>query len=235
MKTSTSAKRPEYDIKTYRRIRRTIGYLGISLPLSLVILSLIPFFNTSVKGSISEYYFSNLREILTGVLCAVGLFLIRYTGSKDSTFWKNDSLLTNIAGYMAFGVAFFPTNPDNWSEKIYTFIPLNYSFLGYFHYAFAAVFFITLAIISINIFTIGQKADKDIQVSTLNENNIYRICGYSMLIFILLIPVFAIVKIFSYATLLFEALALFAFGISWLIKGRALGDEGIIGEKLYRE
>jgi len=70
------------DIFTYRRIRRAIGYLGLSLPILLVALSFIPFFKTSLQPSISHYYFTNLREIFTGTLCAVGLFLICYKGSK---------------------------------------------------------------------------------------------------------------------------------------------------------
>lgn len=53
-----------------------------------------------------------------------------------------------------------------------------------------------------------------------------------MLVFILLIPAFNKVH---YATLIFESLALFSFGTSWLIKGRVLGDKGKIGEKIYRE
>jgi hypothetical protein len=223
------------DIKTYRRIRRAIGFLGISLPIVLIILSLIPFFKTPIQYSISDYYYTNLRELFTGVLCAVGLFLIRYIGFKSSSFWKNDNLLTNIAGYMAFGIAFFPTNPDSWSEKIYTLIPLDFKLLGYIHYGFAAIFFFLLSIISINIFTIGQKVSDQIPVSIFNENYIYRICGYLMLVFIIMIPIFSILKIFSYSTLLFEALALLSFGISWLIKGRALGDKGKIGVKIYRE
>ncbi len=235
MKNPSGFRNSENDIKTFRRIRKSIGYLGISLPIVLVFLSLIPFFKTSVQASISNYYYTNLREIFTGVLCAVGLFLIRYTGFKSSSFWKNDNLLTNIAGYMAFGVAFFPTNPDSWAEKIYTLVPLNLNLLGYIHYGFAAIFFFILAIISINVFTIGQKTNNQIPVSVFNENYIYRICGYLILFFILMVPVFSLLNVFSSSTLLFEALALFSFGTSWLIKGRALGDRGKIGERIYRE
>lgn len=225
----------ENDIITYRRIRKAIGYLGIGLPIALVVLPLIPFFMTAVQSSISGYYYTNLRELLTGVLCAVGLFLIRYKGFKGSSIWKNDDLLTNIAGYMAFGIALFPTNPDDWPAKIYTIVPLNYGFLGYIHYGFAAVFFIILAIISINIFTIGQKPDEGVKKSLLNENYIYKACGYLILLFIILIPIFAHFDIFYQSTLAFEGLALFSFGISWLIKGRGLGDKGMMGRVLYRE
>lgn len=169
------------------------------------------------------------------MLCAVGLFLIRYIGFKSSSFWKNDNVLTNIAGYMAFGIALFPTNPDHWDEKIFTLIPLNMKFLGYIHYGFAAIFFFILAIISINVFTIGQKANEQIPVSMFNENYIYIICGYLILLFIIMVPIFSILHVFPSSTLLFEALALFSFGISWLIKGRALGDKGKVGVRIYRE
>lgn len=225
----------ENDIDTFRRIRTAIGYLGIFLPIVLIILSLIPFFGTSIQVSISNYYYTNLREIFTGILCAVGLFLIRYKGFRGSSFWKNDNLLTNIAGYMAFGVALFPTNPDCWNDKIYTLIPLNFKLLGFIHYGFAAVFFLILSILSINVFTIGQKENTDIPMSIFNENHIYRICGYLILIFILLILVFSLINVTAYSTIIFEALALFSFGISWLIKGRAMGDKGEIGKKIYRE
>jgi hypothetical protein len=225
----------ESDIQTYRRIRRAIGYLGISLPIVLLILSFIPFFHTPVQCSISDYYYTNFREIFTGILCATGLFLIRYVGFKSSTFWENDNLLTNIAGYMALGIAFFPTSPDGSAEKIYSFIPIDKPFLGWIHYGFAAVFFILLAIISIRVFTIGQKPHQGLHKSAIDENNLYKICGYLILTFVILVPVFSVLKIFPYSTLLFEALCLFTFGASWLIKGRALGDKGKIGRRIYRE
>jgi hypothetical protein len=225
----------ENDNQTFWRIRRAIGYLGISLPIVLVIFSLIPFFNTPVQSSISSYYYTNLREVLTGILCAVALFLIRYVGFKNRKFWLNANLLTNIAGFMALGIAFFPTNPDCWSQKIYTLVPVNMKLMGIIHYGFAAVFFSILAIISINIFTIGSKGDDKIPVSLFFENHIYKTCGWLIVLCIILIPICASLKLVFCSTLILEALALFSFGISWLIKGRALGEKGIIGRKLYRE
>jgi hypothetical protein len=234
MNTTTSNQSSENDIATYRRIRSAIGILGISLPIVLLILPLFPFFKTSIQESISHYYYTNLRDLFTGVLCAVGLFLIRYKGHENPIFWKNDSLLTNIAGYMAFGIALFPTNADDCCQKIYTIIPKCQPLIGIIHYAFAATFFVVLAIVSINVFTIGQKVNLNIPVSLINENKIYRTCGYLMLIFIILVPILAAFN-FSNTTLICEALALFSFGTSWIIKGRTLGDKGKIGEKIYRE
>ncbi|MEP6803416.1 MAG: hypothetical protein ABI892_02755 [Flavobacterium sp.] len=224
-----------YDIFTYRRIRRAIGYLGISLPILLVGLSLISLFKTAVQPSISDYYYTNLREIFTGTLCAVGLFLICYRGRGNYSIWKNDNLLTNIAGIMALGVALFPTNPDDFKAKIYTLIPYSAKWLGWLHYGFAALLFLIFALLAINVFTIGQENETRTPKSILNENNIYRFCGYSIIVFIIMVPIAENFDLFNYSTLVLEALSLFAFGIAWLIKGRALGDKGVIGQKLYQE
>jgi hypothetical protein len=124
---------PETDIQTFRRLRKAIGWMGMSLPFVLVLLSLIPFFKTSIQQSISYYYYTNLREIFVGVLCAVSLFLIRYRGFDNPVFWKNDNKMTNLAGIMALGVALVPTNPADCSEKIYTLIPVCAKFIGWFH------------------------------------------------------------------------------------------------------
>lgn len=220
---------------TYRRIRRAVGYLGISLPILLVGLSFIPFFKTTIQSSISHYYYTNFREIFTGTLCAVSLFLIRYKGHKNSVFWKNDNLLTNVAGFMALGVAFIPTNPDMECHKIYTLIPYGWKWIGILHYAFAGILFLIFALLAICVFTIGQNKESVIPKSIFDENNIYRFCGYAILVFVIMVPVAAHFKLFPNSTLVFEALSLFAFGTAWLIKGRALGDKGIIGEKLYGE
>ncbi|WPO80894.1 hypothetical protein [Flavobacterium sp. KACC 22761] len=224
-----------FDIFTYRRIRRAIGYLGICLPILLVGFSLIPFFQTSIQPSISDYYYTNLREIFTGILCAVGLFLIRYKGHGNISVLKNDNLLTNIAGVMAIGVALVPTNPADFSQKIYTLIPSAKTWLGWIHYGFAGVFFLILALLAINVFTIGQTNETGTPKSILNENNIYKFCGYTILASLILVPISEKFKLFAYSTLVFETIALFAFGIAWLIKGRALGDTGKIGQKLYQE
>jgi len=164
-----------------------------------------------------------------------GQTLIRYQGFKNPSIWKNDSLLTNVAGFMAFGVALIPTDPDKCIDKQYTLIPICHNIVGYLHYGFAAIFFLILSLISYNIFTIGQNKEVDIPISLLNENKLYRTCGILIFLSIVLIPIFASLEIIDNSTLILETIALFSFGISWLIKGRILGDKGKIGEKLYRE
>jgi hypothetical protein len=223
------------DVSTYRRIRRSIGYLGVGLPIALILFSLIPFFKTSIQPSISHFYYTNLREIFTGTLCAVGLFLVRYKGFGNKKWWRNDNLLTNIAGVMAFGVAFIPTDPIFPMTRNTTLIPYDWNFLGGLHFTFAGTLFLSFSILSIFVFTLGQKNESGIPKSLFDENNIYRFCGYSILLFIALVPLCNALKLFDHSTLVLEALSLFAFGIAWLIKGRALGQTGKTGEKLYRE
>ncbi|MCC8360061.1 hypothetical protein [Salinimicrobium sediminilitoris] len=223
------------DIFTYRRLRRAIGYLGIALPVLLVVFSFIPFFKTEVQPSISDYYYTNLRDIFTGTLGAVGLFMISYKGHWNKSLLKNDQLLTNIAGIMAVGVALIPVTPEFEVENILTLIPYDFSWLGWFHYGFAALLFGSFALLAINVFTIGQNEPQDIPVSTINENHIYRFCGIAIIILMILVPVSEMLKLFRYSTLILESLALFFFGAAWLIKGRALGDRGKLGEKIYRE
>lgn len=225
------------DVFTYRRIRQAIGWLGIALPLVLVCFSFIPFFKTELQPSISHYYYTNLRELFTGTLSAVGLFLIRYKGHVNPSILRNDSLLTNLAGIMAFGAVLVPTAPEAEVDldNLYTLIPYPGEWLSWVHYGFATALFLIFANLAINVFTIGQAQNKDIPVSAVNENKIYRFCGYSILVFIAMVPISDHFDLFPYSTLVLEALALFVFGFAWLIKGRALGDTGKIGEMVYRE
>ena len=220
---------------TYRRLRRAIGYLGMALPILLMLASLFPTY-VQLQPSISHYYYTNVRELFTGILCAVGLFLVRYKGMGNSKWWLNDNLLTNIAGCMAFGVALVPTNPEFECDKIYTIIPSNWEPLGWIHFGFAGTLFAIFALLSLKVFTQGQKRAEHVPVSMLDENYIYTFCGILIIVCLVLIPVCAKwLPQFTHATLVFETIALFAFGSSWLIKGRALGDTGKIGEKIYGE
>jgi cellulose synthase/poly-beta-1,6-N-acetylglucosamine synthase-like glycosyltransferase len=95
--------------------------------------------------------------------------------------------------------------------------------------------FLSFSIIAINVFTIRQETDKGLSKSIFNENNIYRFCGYSIIVLMALIPLCSYFQFFKYSTLVLEALSLFFFGTAWIIKGRALGDKGNTGKALYGE
>ncbi|MDN5765380.1 MAG: hypothetical protein L0H96_06015 [Humibacillus sp.] len=59
-------------------------------------------------GSISAYYYTPVRTVLVGSLCAIGVVLIVYKGHSPE-----EDVLLNFSGFMAVVVAMVPTVPDN--------------------------------------------------------------------------------------------------------------------------
>lgn len=217
---------------SYHFIRRAVGILGISLPVVLLFGLLLLTDCHEIEGSISKYYHTIMRNFLVGVLCAVALFLFSYRGYKlkiekrksteDKTKRKkppiNDNWAGNFAGIFALGVAFFPTTIrcDDLTQCI-TEVYLR-SFIGYVHLASALFFFLALAYISYILFPRGRKKQK---------NRLYKRCGVTIVIctFTLLIYVPLLKKhlpgVEKFSPVFFlETIALIAFGISWLVKGR---------------
>ena len=90
---------------SYMFLRKTVGWIGTLLPVVLIAGNVI-FFTTSLPGSMSGYYYTHMRDVFVGALCALGVFLVAYAGDDEVDRW-----ITNIAGLGAIGVAFFPTKP----------------------------------------------------------------------------------------------------------------------------
>ena len=59
------------EIISYYTMRRAIGVLGITLPLILLAGSFLLGDCKEVQGSISTYYYTNMRNIFVGFNCAV--------------------------------------------------------------------------------------------------------------------------------------------------------------------
>lgn len=225
------------DKNTYRRIRTAIGIIGFILPLTLIVGTEIDFFQTVKKPSISHYYYSNFREIFTGSLCAVGLFMLLYKGYGNAKWWKNDKLLTNIAGVMAFFVAFVPTEPEMNDPHLYSLIPEYRPIMNVIHLLSASILFVAFSILSFFAFTEGSKMET--RPGLMHENKIYRFCGLGIVICIVIILIFmkneALGKMVPHMTLYMETVALFLFASSWLVKGRGFGDKGNLGRMIYSE
>jgi len=234
-------------IVSYLAIRRAIGWLGLLLPFmlllgnyvvnSLDILNSNFFINTSCytapykdagsfKFSISHYYYSSVGELFTAVLCAVALFMFCYKGHKLRPGEKglSDSAMANLAGIFALGVVLFPTS-STWciTDNMRSF--LSSSNTGYIHFSFACLFFITLAIMSMVNF---RRTERREEFGKLKNHKTYLACGIIMLACLALIAVYSIwiqpMQIGwldkTHPVFCLEAIALIAFGISWLIKGR---------------
>jgi len=213
----TSSPLPE--VSSYRALRRALGVLGILLPLLVTTLAKV-FGGTGCQPSVSAYYHTSAREVFVGVLAIVGAFLIAYKG-----FDRTDDRASDLAGLAALGVAAFPCKSDHAGPSIGTF-QLSQSWSNGIHVASATVLFLTLAAISAFLFT-RTDPTRGMTPQKKSRNKVYRLCALVMALALLEIAVSALVlteaqQDAARTTLLGEAIALIAFGVSWLIKGETL-------------
>jgi len=201
---------------SYLAHRTTIGLLGIALPF-VVSLGALVLFQTGIQDSISDYYHTGMRDVFVGILFVIGFFLLSYKG-----FDRQDNIAGNLACVFAIGVALFPTT--NNTDKLTSGIQPA----GIAHLIFAALFFLTLAYFSLFLFT-KTDPSKPPTVKKMQRNRIYKTCGYTMLICIVLAAVFGFLpdniqtNIGAYKPVFWlEALAILAFGVSWFTKGEAI-------------
>lgn len=93
-------------IRSYVFLRRSIGMIGMALPVLLIVGNLL-WPPPEVLASISGYFYSPLRGVFVGSMCAVGVFLLSYRG-----IGLVDDLISNVAAVAAVGLALFPTTPS---------------------------------------------------------------------------------------------------------------------------
>lgn len=207
---------------SYLGLRKAIGILGVALPFALALGNILLRalgIQSSVHGpviedSISSYYYTDLRNIFVGSMCAIGVFLISYRG-----YDRRDARAGRFAFICAIGVALFPTSP----------LPVatpNQTLIGGVHLTFAALLFLTLSYFSLKLFT-KTDPNKPPTRQKQQRNVVYRVSGYIMLACIALIVVAALPPIKAMVEQLaprfwLEAIAIVAFGISWLTKGEAI-------------
>ena len=193
-----------------KRMRIMIGILGILLPWLVVLIT------WSWPGSISSTYYSVCAVgTFMVVLGSAGILLINYKGYE-----RIDDITATIAGIFGICICIFPMlyGPDP-SLHVGAFnLPSNVS--NIVHCVTAALFFATLSFMSIFLFTksIGEKT-KQKKI----KNVIYIVCGIGMitsfaLFGLKLIPGINIPNL----TWIIEAIALFFFGISWVVKSDAI-------------
>ena len=202
----------------YLFMRKAIGILGISFPFILIIGSLITGGCNEIQSSISSYYYTKMRDVFVGILCAVALFLFSYKG-----YDYRDNIAANLGCIFALGVAFFPCGPD------YP-LPNGCQLTSALHLVSAALFFAVLIFFSLYLFrksyTVRKERLKKEHFRQKNRRNfVYWFCGIAMLLCILSILVIEIwfeEKRNSHWEFWLESIALVAFGISWLTKGEMI-------------
>jgi len=189
---------------SYLALRKAVGWIGILIPFTMMFGMFLMFNGKVIQISISHYYHTGMRDVLVGAICAIALFMFFYRGYDKWDDWAG-----NLTGLFAIGVAWFPTaeaGPNNW--------------VGLVHFICAGSFFVTLAAISLFLFTRKGLSPTRRKV---NRNRIYVICGL-----VIIACLIAILIYFNFinndkaeSSFVFwaETIALIAFGLSWLTKG----------------
>ena len=241
MATHQSPPTPGNEIVSYLTMRKAIGWLGMLLPFLLLagnfVLNKTGLFNNdwfiwkfdnyayqdegAFKSSVSHYYYTTMGEIFTGTLLTVAIFMFCYTGHPKRRKEKglSDNAMTNLAGIFAMGVVAFPTASDVvMKDNLRSFI--SSETIGWIHYGFAASFFIVLAFISMVNF---RRSQRKALFGKGNDDPFFLSCGIIMLACLVLVPVLSTVDSIQAIrpTFILEAIALIAFGLSWLKKGKA--------------
>ncbi len=196
-------------VHSYLYLRRAIGLIGLALPF-VVILGKQFVQGGDLIGSLSGYYYTDLRDVFVGAMCATGVFLLAYYGHDQV-----DNIVSTVAGLGAIGLALFPTTPDRdataWQHTS-----------GVLHYAFAAVFFLSLAYFCLRLFPHDGEQPPGTGV-------VYRGCGVVILACLVLIAVTNWLGLVPelHPALWLETVAVWAFGVAWLVKGQTLTPKSV--------
>lgn len=197
--------------------RQLIGDVGLALPILLLIITWLrrdhPDQPWRWHNSISAYYYTGAVAAFVGLLVALALFLFAYRGYKNK-YQLVDRLAAMIAGVAALGVAFFPTTaPDGftaaawWTERT-----------GVLHYVSAVVLFALFGVFSSWLFRLTGSGEQP-AADKRTRNLVYLACGIAIIVSIAWAGVAGMNK---KSILVPESIALVAFAVSWLTKGRAV-------------
>lgn len=193
-----------------KRMRIMIGILGMLLPWLVALITL------SWPESISATYYSLFAVgTFMVILGSAGILLINYKGYE-----KIDDIMATIAGIFGILICLFPMkyvdNPEIKTGVLH--LPSNIS--NIFHCISAFGFFGILAFMSFFLFT---KSDNQPTKQKKIKNIIYRVCGVGMLASFLLLLLNLIPSVdIPNLTWIVEAIALFFFGTSWIVKSDAI-------------
>lgn len=201
---------------SYLFLRRAVGLLGALIPIVVPLGYSVSTGSWRLLSSVSSYYYTDMRNPFVGAMCAVGVFLICY----DYRRW--DGVFSTLGGAFAIGLALCPTAPPNASDLART--------VGVLHVVFAASFLVTMALMCWFLFTLSDAPAGSRTAAKNTRNLVYRVCAVIILLFTVLagLASFTPQSFVNAVHPLFwcEAVATFAFGVAWWIKGQTLLRDG---------
>jgi hypothetical protein len=190
--------------------RRMIGIFGIIL--GFVCIAVGQLQSTVIQPSISEYYYTNARDVLVGVLVASAFFLFSYKG-----YDKIDDTLSSISAWSALGVGLFPCRSIGITYTGILSLPVEVS--NVFHFLSAFVFFVSLTYTNLFLFT---RTNGIVSINKVKRNAVYYLTSAFMIVGTVVIVLGAFISALHPFVLVSEIIMLCSYGIAWLVKGRTL-------------
>ncbi|MFV0385232.1 MAG: hypothetical protein ACK5L9_14720 [Paracoccus sp. (in: a-proteobacteria)] len=214
-------------VLSFLSLRRAIGVLGLFLPFALALYGLA---TDAVLTSMSAYYYSPMREVFVGTLCALAVFFWSYEGYRNAGAEViSDKGTARVAAVSVALVALAPIGrgaklpADARPESGCTLIEclLGAQATTVLHIGAAGTFFGALAVYCLVLFVRGGDDSSEKRAAKV----IYRVCGVLIILCIVpagLLELTGLDQISPPATIFWlEAVATVAFAVSWLVKGRS--------------
>jgi hypothetical protein len=227
-----------------KQMRRGVGWLALLLRvLTGVGYCVLGGGRGGFLDSISESYYTLMRDVFVGTLCMDAFFLYAYRGYNAF-----EDRLFNILGGFCVVIALFSMNSKEGTPGVdQDPLPACYyaiqvaptclvmvnnrvamchrEWFGWVHIGAATILFVGLGYVSFSLFTRTAQGTKRTPRKVIRDR-IYRVCGAVIWTSLALYLVLTLAKVLETWPLLFfaEAICLFAFGASWLVKG-----DGVFG------
>jgi len=211
MRKAPQAKDPK--VLTYLTLRKAVGIVALGLPFAVAIPWALC--HRTILTSISIYYYTGMRNLFVGSLCAIAMFMLSTRGYD----WK-DEVAGILSAVFAIGVAFFPTSPEMGATH-------RQCIIGTVHYIFAALLFLTLAYFCLVLFRMSAQ-DRVVTPRKIQRNTVYTVSGIAILASLTLLAaltlLFHVEYLFAHVApgIFFETTSLVAFGVAWLVKGEMI-------------
>ncbi len=198
-------------VLSYLGLRRCVGVIGIALPIVLAVGKMV-LDGPGLLDSLSAYYYSVMRDVWVGSLCAMGVFLLSYR------YARQDDVAGDLAGICAISVALFPTAPVGATA--------HQHLIGTIHAVFGVGSLLIMAYFTLVLF---RKTDRNEPPTRqkLQRNRVYLLCGLMILACLALQGLMQFQPVPAWVQGLhpvfwLETLAIWSFGLAWFVKGETL-------------